>query len=126
MEKVFKILFNGELFLHSLSAEEVRSFFNRMTNKRSYDGLYREVKTEHGVFTTVEDTWVYHQLDCVNDQYGECYHQVAKDMDGNVLCDFMRGDFCGSEPNAYLVTPVLRSRASLYYMEKDLVATATI
>ena len=124
MEKVFKILFNGELFLHSLSAEEVRSFFDRMANKRSYDGAYYRVNTEHGLFSTIEDQWVFEQYDSVNDAYGECYHRVVKDAEGNVLSDVMGGDWCATQPNAYGVTPERRSRASLYYAERDFIKTA--
>lgn len=124
MEKVFKILMNGELFLHSLSAEEVRAFFNRMANKRSYDGAYYRVSTEHGLFSTIEDQWVFEQYDSVNDAYGECYHRVVKDVDGNVLSDVMGGDWCATQPNAYGVTPERRSRASLYYAERDFIKTA--
>jgi hypothetical protein len=99
----YKVNRNGLTILHSLSINEVKSFFDKLMGKSSYS--YLQASTNHGIYTGVEDTVVDYYHDGVDDEYGWSWHTIIKDTQGNILLDEYGGDWTKTRPNANTVPP---------------------
>lgn len=116
MEKVFAIYLNDELFAHSFTSEDVENFFSKVV-ACGWWGRFTKVDTKFGKFTIVEDEWVYHQSDSVGNEYGEAYHDILTDLQGNVLVDSLRGDICGPMPHAHSSKKNLVAKQRMYWLK---------
>lgn len=115
-EKIFAVYLNGELFAHSFNTQDVKFLFSKMV-KQGYAGDYSVVDTRFGKFTVLEDEYVIHQSDSVGNEYGEAYHDVLTDLQGNILVDSLRGDLCGPMPNAYESPKEVVARQKMYWLK---------
>ena len=94
MGKVFRVLRNGELFLHTQSEQDVEKFFNSLYGWCSKS--YRKIEAKaHGEFEVIEDRWILRQFDAFGNEYGEEYHTILKELDGTLLLDKKQGDWLG-------------------------------
>lgn len=97
----FKITRNEELFMHSVTIEEAKNFFDKIAGKSCSSYLYAD--TSHGKYVATQDLMVDYYHDGVDDQYGWSWHTIIKDVDGNTLVDNIGGDWTATRPNANTV-----------------------